>query len=84
MSTLELSSRLVRAFGKDAAVTKTTAADLKAMNRHRGNSGQLAFSPTLQRDSVQRYWSFGKTGCPLTQLHPFCGGCSLEQKSMCG
>ncbi len=33
MSAPELASRLVRAFGTDAAVTRMTAADLKAMGK---------------------------------------------------
>jgi hypothetical protein len=41
---------------------------LKAMNRGRQDSGKLAFNPTLQRDSVQRYWSFGEIGCLQVSL----------------
>jgi hypothetical protein len=68
MSAPELASRLVRAFGKDAAVTMMSAADLKAIGRPRSEQGKLYFSPTEQRESVQKWWTVGKTGCVPVSL----------------
>jgi hypothetical protein len=47
MSSSELTARLDETFGKDTAVTQLTAADLKAMHKHRGASGKWVFHATV-------------------------------------